>query len=214
MTLAELEQRNKACTACPLRVASTQVVVSAGDGGAPLVIVGEGPGAEEDRQGLPFVGPSGQLLWRILEAAQIAPQDVYLTNVVKCRTPQNRAPDTGEILTCTGLWLTPQLDLLRPRVLLSLGNTATQHLLGTDEGISRLRGQWFRLTLGSGHRTLLMPLLHPAYLLRHAEHTVGGPKSLTWRDIREVAAVLYGHKEAASVRGVPEKMSGSLFDGM
>ena len=213
LALTELEQRNRACTACPLRVGCMQVVVSEGDPAAPLVIVGEGPGAEEDREGRPFVGPAGQLLDRILHAAGISRSEAYLTNVVKCRTPQNRSPDVLETATCTGLWLDPQLALLRPRVTVTLGNTATQHLLGTEQGIMRLRGQWFRYRHpDSSHESLLMPMLHPAYLLRNAVRTPGGPKSLTWRDIREVAAVLHGEKSPDDVQARPQRQPGGLFD--
>ena len=216
--LQALELQNKGCAACRLRPGCAQVVVADGDPRAPLVIVGEGPGGEEDRDGRPFVGPAGQLLGRILEAAGLRQEEAYLTNIVKCRAPQNRSPLVDETATCTRLWLEPQLALLRPRVILALGNTAAQYLLGTEQGVTKIRGQWFRYRHAGGaggpYEALLMPMLHPAYLLRNAVRTPGGPKSLAWRDIREVAAVLRGEKEAQDVRGLPQTVPGGLFDGL
>lgn len=210
--LRALEERNRDCAACPLRVSASRVVVSEGDPRAPLLIVGEGPGAEEDRDGRPFVGQAGQLLDRILAAAGIAREEAYLTNVTKCRAPHNRPPLPLETATCTALWLEPQLALLRPRVVLALGNTAAQFLLDTSQGITQLRGQWFSYRHPAWpDPALLMPLLHPAYLLRHPARTPGGPKSLTWRDIREVAAVLRGEKAAGPVQGRPQTAPGGLF---
>lgn len=199
IALEALEQRAKSCAACKLRPGCTQVVVSDGDPAAPLVIIGEGPGGDEDRLGRPFVGRAGQLLDRILAAVNLTRQDAYFTNIVKCRPPGNRAPEPDETAICTELWLEPQLALLRPRVILSLGNTPTQYLLGTRQGITRTRGQWYpyrhATAQGGSYQALLMPMFHPAYLLRNDTRAPGGPKSLTWRDIREVAAVLRGAKE-------------------
>ncbi len=187
------------CVACRLRRGCTGVVVAEGDPAARLVIVGEGPGREEDRLRRPFVGQGGELLDHILASAGIAREEAYLTNTVKCRPPGNRTPRPDEIETCTALWLDAQLTLLRPRVILSLGNTATQHLLKTGRGVASLRGQWFGFTHENGaggiYEALLMPMFHPAYLLRNTARTSGSPKALTWRDIREVAAVLRGEKE-------------------
>lgn len=160
--------------------------------------MGEGPGGDEDRVGLPFVGRAGQLLDKILAAVGLTRQDAYITNVVKCRPPGNRTPGPDETLACTRLWLEPQLSLLRPRVILTLGNTPTGYLLGTRLGITKTRGTWhpYRHDDGGGtYEALLMPMFHPAYLLRNDTRTPGGPKSLTWRDIREAAAVLRGEKE-------------------
>lgn len=197
--LQALELRAMGCTACRLRPGCTGVIVSDGDPAAPLMIVGEAPGGEEDRLGRPFVGQAGQLLDRILAAAGLTRQDAYLTSVVKCRPPGDRTPGVDEIEVCTELWLKAQLALLRPRVILTLGNTATQFLLGTQLGITRLRGTWHpyhhRDEQGGSSGALLMPLFHPAYLLHHDSRAPGSPKSLTWRDIREAAAVLRGEKE-------------------
>lgn len=197
--LAALEERNRACTACALRAGCLQVVVSDGPVSAELVIIGEVPGRGEDQQGRPFVGPGGQLLEKILASVGLNRAECYVTNIVKCRPPGNREPFPQEIQTCTELWLWAQLSLLRPRVILTLGNTSTQHLLGSAQGITQLRGRWFPyeypLGNGSTHRAWLMPLLHPAYLLRVDTRAQGGPKSLTWRDIQQVAAVLRGDQE-------------------
>jgi uracil-DNA glycosylase len=201
--LSVLAEQNRACTACKLRPGCTQVVVSDGNPQARLLIVGEGPGADEDRIGRPFVGRGGQLLDRILDAVQLTREDVYLTNIVKCRPPANRNPEPDETDTCTALWLEPQLRLLRPQLIVTLGNTPTQYLLGTRQGITKLRGSWTRYRQQEGQwEALLMPMFHPAYLLRNESRAVGGPKSLTWRDIREVRRVLDG--------GVPEGMSDPL----
>lgn len=211
--LQALELRARGCAACKLRPGCTQVVVADGDPAAPLVIIGEGPGGDEDRVGRPFVGQAGQLLDRILAAVNLTRQDAYLTNVVKCRPPAGRAPEPDETATCTSLWLEPQLNLLRPRVILSLGNTPTQYLLGTRQGVTRLRGLWhpYRHDDGQGgsYQALLMPMFHPAYLLRQDTRAPGGPRSLTWRDIREAAAVLRGEKKPERlVSAVPPALEG------
>lgn len=197
VALAALEERNRGCTACRLRPGCSQVVVADGNPRAPLLILGEGPGGDEDRVGRPFVGRGGQLLDRILAAVGLGRDDVYITNIVKCRPPANRTPESDETETCTSLWLEPQLRLLRPRYILTLGNTPTQYLLGTRLGITKLRGTWLPYRQADGlWEALVMPMFHPAYLLRNDSRAVGGPKSLTWRDIREVRRVLDG--------GVPE----------
>ncbi|WP_261664485.1 uracil-DNA glycosylase family protein [Deinococcus sp. Marseille-Q6407] len=193
--LDELERENKACHACPLRAGCLQVVVADGNPAAQLLIIGEGPGGNEDRVGRPFIGQAGQLLDRILAGVGLDRQDTYITNIVKCRPPGNRAPTPAETDICTDLWLNRQLALLRPRVIVTMGNTPTRHLLGTQQGITRMRGQWHPYTLpGSGATAALMPMFHPAYLLRNDTRVKGGPKSLTWEDIQEVAGVLRGER--------------------
>lgn len=196
--LGALQQRARECAACALRPGCLQVVVAEGDLAAPLLIVGEAPGGEEDRQGRPLVGPAGQLLDRILAAAGLSRREALLTNAVQCRPPGDRPPTPLEVDTCTGLWLRPQLAWLRPRVVVTLGNVPTRALLGTRAGITQLRGQWraytYPLPGGQQEQTWLMPMFHPAYLLRQDSRAPGAPKSLTWRDIREVAAVLRGER--------------------
>jgi uracil-DNA glycosylase len=201
--LTRLAEQNRACTACKLRPGCTQVVVADGNPAARVLIVGEGPGGDEDRIGRPFVGRGGQLLDRILEAVKLDREQVYVTNIVKCRPPANRNPEADETDTCTSLWLEPQLRLLRPELILTLGNTPTQYLLATRLGITKLRGVWHPYRQPEGlWQALLMPMFHPAYLLRNDTRAAGGPKSLTWRDIREVRRVLDGE--------VPEGMTDPL----
>ena len=154
------------CTRCPLaHQGRTQVVFGVGDPHADLMFVGEGPGAEEDARGEPFVGRSGRLLDQLLaEELGIGRDAVYIANVVKCRPPENRDPRPEEIATCRG-WLEQQLALIRPVVVVTLGKFAAQLLLDTKEGITRLRGQVYPFGEGA-----LVPTVHPAYALR------GGPR--------------------------------------
>ena len=162
----ELERDACACTKCALAVGRTQVVFGAGSRSAKLVFVGEGPGAEEDRTGIPFVGRSGQLLTRLIEGIGMTRDDVYIANVVKCRPPGNRDPLPAEIGACRP-YLEAQLDLLRPSVVVTLGNFATKLLLDTKEGITKLRGRSFPFRRGD---SVVLPTLHPSAVLRG-----GGP---------------------------------------
>ncbi len=211
MTLQALADAARACTACRLRASCQQVVVADGHPDAPLLIIGEGPGGEEDRLGLPFVGRAGQLLDLILRAVGLdRARDTYITNIVKCRPPANRAPEPDEIETCTDLWLQPQLALLRPKVIVTLGNVPTQHLTGSRLGITRARGQWRRYRQRDGAwEAPLLPMFHPAYLLRNDTRAKGGPKSLTWQDIRAVRAALDGQDPLAATDA--DAPQGSLF---
>jgi uracil-DNA glycosylase len=157
----ELRAHALACRNCPLAETRTQVVFGAGDPAADLVFVGEGPGAEEDRQGIPFVGRAGGLLTRLIEGIGMTRDDVYIANVVKCRPPGNRDPLPPEIAACRP-YLEAQLGFIRPRVLVTLGNFATKLLLDTKEGITKLRGREFPY----GGEAVLIPTLHPAAVLR------------------------------------------------
>ena len=161
-SLTELAATAASCTKCPLAEHRTQVVFGVGDEHADLVFVGEGPGAEEDRQGIPFVGRAGQLLTRLIEGIGLRRDDVYICNVVKCRPPGNRDPMPAEIDACRP-YLDAQLDFLDPRVVVTLGNFATRLLLDTKEGITRLRGQERPYRDGG----VLIPTLHPAAVLRN-----------------------------------------------
>jgi uracil-DNA glycosylase family 4 len=151
------------CVRCPLAEGRTQVVFGEGDPGADLLVVGEGPGREEDLQGRPFVGRSGQLLDRLLrEEAGLERSQVYIANVVKCRPPDNRDPRPEEIAACRP-YLDAQVRLIEPRVVLTLGNFSTKLLLGTTEGIKRVRGRVYPWgTTGA----VLVPTFHPAAALR------------------------------------------------
>src|SRR6476646_3353395 len=150
-----------ACVRCPLADTRTQVVFGVGNPNADLVFVGEGPGAEEDKQGIPFVGRAGGLLTRLIEGIGMTRDDVYIANVVKCRPPGNRDPLPLEIDACRP-YLEAQLGFIRPRVLVTLGNFATKLLRDTKEGITKLRGREF--PYGGG--AVLIPTLHPAAVLR------------------------------------------------
>lgn len=151
----------RTCTACALASTRTQVVFGAGDPCAGLMVVGEGPGADEDRRGEPFVGRSGQLLTRLIEGIGLARADVYIANVVKCRPPGNRDPQPDEIAACRP-YLEAQIDHVAPRVLMTLGNFATRLLLDTRVGITKLRGGEFTYRSGA----VVVPTLHPAAVLR------------------------------------------------
>lgn len=200
--LEALELRARACRACGLRSGCSQVVAGEGHSAAPLLILGKAPGGDEDRLGRPFVGQAGELLDRMLAAVDLTRQDAYVTTMVRCRPPGDRTPHPHEVAVCTSLWLEPQLDRRRPRVILALGNTAAQFLLQTRRGITRLRGTWHPYRHGQGPETsLVMPLFHPAYLVHHDSRAPGDPRSLTWRDLREVAAVLRGEKEPEGLVG-------------
>ena len=167
-TLVELEREVSACTKCPLAAGRTQAVFGVGDPTADLAFVGEAPGAEEDRQGLPFVGRSGQLLDRLLlEELGLTRDRVYIMNVLKCRPPGNRDPEPEEIASCRP-YLEAQLDLIAPRVVVTLGNFASKLLLDTKEGITRLRGRTYPYRDG-----VLVPTFHPAAVLR------GGAQPMT-----------------------------------
>jgi DNA polymerase len=161
--LADVERIALACTRCPLAAGRTTVVFGEGDPHADLMVVGEGPGREEDLQGRPFVGRSGQLLDRLLlEEAGLQRAQVYIANVVKCRPPGNRDPEPDEIAACRP-FLDQQIALIAPRVVLTLGNFATRLLLDTSRGITQLRGRSYSFgTEGA----VLLPTYHPAAALR------------------------------------------------
>jgi uracil-DNA glycosylase len=151
------------CTRCRLSQGRTQVVFGAGNPAAELMFVGEAPGFHEDKQGVPFVGQAGKLLDKLLGGIGLARDDVYIANVLKCRPPGNRDPQADEIEACEShLW--KQIELIRPRVVATLGNFATKLLSGRQTGITRVHGQEQEVELG-GNRVLLYPLYHPAAAL-------------------------------------------------
>jgi uracil-DNA glycosylase family 4 len=162
--LVQVYERASKCTLCPLSETRTKVVFGAGDADADLMFVGEGPGAEEDRTGLPFVGRAGQLLNELLAEIGLAREDVFIANTVKCRPPGNRDPLPVEIETCNP-YLQSQVELIQPKVIATLGNFATKLLTGSQTGISRVHGEPQRHTLGARTVTIF-PLFHPAAALR------------------------------------------------
>jgi uracil-DNA glycosylase family 4 len=162
LTLAELEREVSTCTKCRLAEGRTQTVFARGDPAAGLVFIGEGPGAEEDRLGLPFVGRSGQLLDRlIVEELGIDPAQVQVTNVVRCRPPGNRDPKDDEIESCQP-YLERQLEIVKPAVIVTLGNFAARFMLRTSVGVTKLRGRQY--DVGDA---VLVPTFHPSFILRN-----------------------------------------------
>ena len=176
----EAKKNTLRCSACPLAATRSKVVFGDGNPKSRLLFIGEGPGADEDAQGLPFVGRAGQLLTQILTAAGIDRKDVYITNIVKCRPPENRVPAPEEMLCCDS-HLQTQIMIMNPALIVLLGNTPLRWILKTTEGITKLRGRWFEW-----HGAAVMPMFHPSYLLRNNTSKEGGPKHLTWLDIQEV----------------------------
>jgi uracil-DNA glycosylase len=160
------------CTRCRLHESRTQVVFGQGDPHADLMFVGEAPGFHEDRQGLPFVGPSGQLLNRLLEGIGLRRQDVYVCNAIKSRPPKNRDPLPDEIAACRP-WLDTQIRLVDPKVVVTLGNFAAKTLLETTTGISRLRGRTYPF-----QGRVLLPTFHPAAALHAQGRRTAGPGPL------------------------------------
>ena len=173
--LAALDTTVRTCERCPLHAGRTKTVFGIGKPGADIMIIGEGPGAEEDVQGEPFVGKAGQLLDRMLGAMGYKREEVYIANVVKCRPPSNRAPEPEEMEACTP-YLQEQIELVAPRVIVAMGATSIRGLLGLT-GITRLRGKWklYRAKIP------VMPTFHPAYLLRNED-----AKRDAWMDLKAV----------------------------
>lgn len=184
-SLTSLTAHCQQCQRCDLAAGRTHVVVGRGNPQAPILIVGEGPGQQEDEQGLPFVGKSGQLLEKILAAVQLdTERDIYICNVVKCRPPGNRTPTTDEAAACKG-YLMEQIRLVDPKIILLTGATAMKGLIGEKRGITKVRGQWVEW-----QGRWCMPIFHPAYLLRNPSRDRGSPKWLMWQDIQAVRAKL------------------------
>jgi len=177
-----LSETVSSCRACELCATRTQTVFGVGNRQADLMIVGEAPGADEDRQGEPFVGRAGQLLNLILAAIGLEREQVFIANILKCRPPGNRDPRPEETLRC-GPYLMRQIALVRPRVLLSVGRISAQTLLRTDDPIGKLRGRWF--AFGPDEIPLTVTY-HPAYLLRSPEQ-----KSKAWQDLLKVTRRLH-----------------------
>jgi len=184
--LSEVEKYASNCQRCGLCEQRNNVVFFRGNPEARLMIIGEGPGQQEDMTGLPFVGRAGQLLDKILSSANIdKDKQVYVCNVVKCRPPGNRVPTPDEMEKCRP-FLEAQISLIKPEIMLLAGATAVQAVLKSKDPISRLRGRWF--PHASGAR--VMPVFHPSYLLRNDSREVGSPKWHMWQDIKEVARAL------------------------
>lgn len=173
--LGTQERDLQGCRRCKLCDGRTTVVFGAGNPRADLVVIGEGPGADEDAQGKPFVGRAGQLLTRMLESVKLSRDEVYITNAVKCRPPGNRNPEADELAACAP-FLAAQLGVIQPRVVLALGSVASQALLRTKEPIGKLRGRVH--AYGSA---VLVPTFHPAFLLRNPGQDY---KRMAWDDLK------------------------------
>lgn len=198
--LEELARQVAVCTRCDLALSRTNTVFGTGDPYSPLMLVGEGPGENEDATGLPFVGRAGKLLDDILAAVNLTRGDVYITNIVKCRAAveeggrlKNRQPKTSEIRACN-VYLQGQTEAIRPEIILCLGGPAAKTVIDKDFRITKDRGQWYDLEGG----IKAMATFHPAYILRQRGDDLKGTKRLVWKDIQAVYAE---YKEALARRG-------------
>ena len=187
--LAELARQVSVCTKCDLALTRTNTVFASGDPYSPLMLVGEGPGENEDATGLPFVGRAGKLLDDILAAVNLTRQDVYLTNIVKCRAAveeggrmKNRQPRTGEIRACNP-YLKGQMEAVKPEIILCLGGPAAKTLIDKDFRITKDRGKWYDV---DGAKA--MATFHPAYVLRQRGEDLDRTKRAVWKDIQNVHA--------------------------
>ncbi|MBZ5639283.1 MAG: uracil-DNA glycosylase [Acidobacteriia bacterium] len=177
--LREIREEIGDCTRCKLHAGRNHIVFGVGNPNARLMFVGEGPGADEDARGEPFVGRAGRKLDEMIRAIGLDREDVYIANVVKCRPPENRAPEPDEIGTCVP-FLFAQIEAIRPRVLVALGAPAAKTLLGTRVGITQIRGTW-----GTFRGIPVMPTFHPAYLLR--AYTPENRRKV-WEDLKAARA--------------------------
>ncbi len=180
------ELKNKAlnCKRCHLREKCNQVVMGEGSTENHIMLIGEGPGADEDRIGTPFVGRAGQLLDKILKAVGIDRDDIYISNIVKCRPPGNRKPTENEVLACAPI-LISEIKLIDPKVIVPLGSTALKTLINKNASITRMRGEWIQRG-----KYFFLPTFHPAYLLRNSNM-----KEHVWYDFKKIKKALERIKE-------------------
>jgi uracil-DNA glycosylase family 4 len=206
----ELRETIGDCTRCKLHATRSTIVFGEGNPDAGVMFIGEGPGREEDAQGRPFVGRAGQLLTAIIEKGMKTPRgDVYIANVVKCRPTENlefikdRPPDEEERKAC-GPFLLRQIEIIQPKVVVTLGNPSTQFLLGTKLGITKVRGNWFF------HNGIpVMPTYHPSYVLRNGDEQSPLKKDV-WEDIKKVVAVLNGEMVPQAAVGTGKGVFASM----
>ena len=185
-TLPQIREDLGDCRRCKLWEGRKTIVFGDGNPNADLVFVGEGPGADEDEQGLPFVGRAGQLLTDMIEKGmKLARRDVYICNIIKCRPPANRKPEKDEVAACRQ-FVERQVDAIRPRIICALGATAAETLLDMREPMHKLRGQWFAF-----HGIPLLVTYHPAYLLRDPSK-----KGETWADLKKILEYLKSNPRA------------------
>jgi uracil-DNA glycosylase len=187
-TLLKIVEDMGDCRRCRLCEARNKIVFGVGNPQSPLVFVGEGPGADEDAQGIPFVGRAGQLLTQMIEGTakkegiELLRKDIYICNVVKCRPPENRTPEPDEMEIC-GQFLHRQLTVIRPKVICALGGTAARALTGHKEGVTKMRGRWFKW-----QEIPVMVTYHPSYLLRPYNQDA---KREAWEDLKKVLHYVY-----------------------
>ena len=194
ISLLQLMDENEVrpCSKCVLCESRTQTVFGEGDPDARIMFIGEGPGEVEDRTGRPFVGPAGELLMKMITAMGLSREKVFIANIVKCRPPGNRVPAPTEMLACQS-YLFRQVQTVQPRVIVTLGGTATKHLLNTEKGITAIRGIWHTITTPVindatlVHPIPVMPTFHPSYVLR--AYTPENRKKV-WNDLQQVMSLL------------------------
>jgi uracil-DNA glycosylase family 4 len=177
-----LEERILGCEICSLSATRKNAVPGEGKEDAELMFVGEAPGRDEDIQGRPFVGKAGQLLTKILKAMGLDRREVYITNVVKCRPPNNREPNSEEIGKCKG-YLLEQIERINPKVIVTLGNVPTHFFVPSKQGVTSLRGEFYPY-----QDRLVMPTFHPSYLDRNEENRL--LRKMVWEDMKKVMAFL------------------------
>lgn len=181
-TIAQIKADCQACQRCSLGATKINAVIGRGNPQAKVMIIGEGPGQNEDEQGLPFVGKAGQLLDKILTSVNFSEDNCYISNAVRCRPPGNRKPTPDEMAACKP-YLLEQIRIVNPKILILTGGTAVQALFTEKRGITQIRGQW-----REWDDRLCMPIFHPSYLLRNQSREQGSPKWLTWQDMKTVRA--------------------------
>ena len=176
-----LQNECSSCVKCSLSSTRNNVVFGRGNPHSKLFVIGEGPGQQEDEQGLAFVGRAGKMLDSTFLSVGIdTNEDCYISNIVKCRPPNNRKPLANEVKECLP-WLSEQIEMIKPKVIVLAGSTAVQSYLNIDEPISKLRGKWI-----VKEDIKYMPIFHPSYLLRNPSKEKGKPKWLTWQDLKKV----------------------------
>lgn len=196
-SMEEMKVHCNQCHRCQLGETRKNAVVGRGNLQAPIMIVGEGPGENEDETGLPFVGRAGQLLDKILESVRLTEADVFICNIVKCRPPANRTPEVVEMDACRP-YLLEQIRMINPKIILLTGASSVRGLTGDKRGITKIRGEWIEW-----EGRLCMPIFHPAYLLRNQSREKGSPKWLMWQDIQEV------RKKLDEIRGQSQQPAAS-----
>jgi DNA polymerase len=193
LSYEELVEIASKCKKCPLSKGRNKVVFGTGPVPCDLMLIGEAPGADEDAQGEPFVGRAGQLLTEILKSVDIKrPDDIYIANTVKCRPPDNRAPLSSEQEACWPYLEAQIYSFVKPKIILLAGAPAIKAVLKSEEPITQIRGKWLKLP---GTEITVMPIFHPAYLLRNPSKEKGKPKWLTWQDMKEVKGALEYHRK-------------------